>query len=275
MAGESGGLILILILQRLALGGYLVATLLAFASILLKRRMVIGLAPVFASAGAACHLVAFAATVAMADSLPLMAFDQVLSLLTLIAILIYLYGFWRYRLHVLGVVMLPLALILDLVSGWMPAQALPVSPDLRDPLLWLHIVASTLGVGALFLTFTFSVIYLVQERALKEKRAARFFLPLPSLSACDRILYSSLVVGFLLLTLGLVLAAVWSANFRGTFHVWENQREIMALVSWVIFGLVLYARLVRGWRGRKMALLAIAGFAAVMLRLLGGPFLSN
>jgi ABC-type uncharacterized transport system permease subunit len=78
------------------------------------------------------------------------------------------------------------------------------------------------------------------------------------------------VVGFILLTVGLALAAVWSSNFQRTLL--ENQREVLALVSWVIFGLVLYARLVRGWRGRKMAVLAIAGFVAVMLRILGGPF---
>ena len=81
------------------------------------------------------------------------------------------------------------------------------------------------------------------------------------------------ILGFAFLTVGLVLAAVWSANERETFQIWQSQREILALASWVIFGVVLYARLVSGWRGRKMALLSIAGFIAVMLRIIGGPFL--
>ena len=73
--------------------------------------------------------------------------------------------------------------------------------------------------------------------------------------------------------MGLVLAAVWSANERETFQIWQSQREILALASWVLFGVILYARQVSGWRGRRMALLSIAGFVAVMLRIIGGPFL--
>jgi ABC-type uncharacterized transport system permease subunit len=263
----------ILILQRLALAGYAIATLLAFSSILLRRRVIIALAPAFAAGAFLCQLGAFVYTASSRTELPFWSVDQILAFLTLVAVLIYLYGYWRYQLQALGVVMLPLALVLHLVSGWMPAHALPISDELRDPLMWFHIVVSTLGVAAFFLTFTFSVIYLIQERALKEKQSARFFLRLPSLTTCDRILYVSLVIGFLFLTAGLALAAVWSANFRGSFHIWENQREILALIAWMIFGLVLYARAVRGWRGRKMAVLAICGFVVVMLRIIGGPFL--
>jgi ABC-type uncharacterized transport system permease subunit len=261
-----------LILQRLALGGYAVATVLAFASIALRRRPVQHLAVAFAAVGFLAQLSVFLGDLWSPGRLPAASMDHILAFLTLVAVAIYLYGALRHRLHVLGVVMLPLALIVDLISGWMPVEAVQVSSELSQPLLWLHIVVSTVGVGALFITFTFSLMYLVQERALKEKKAGRFFLALPSLTTCDRVLYVSLVVGFGLLTVGLVLAAVWSANVRQTFHVWQNQREILALISWVIFGVVLYARLVSGWRGRKMAMLAIAGFAAVMLRILGGPF---
>ena len=263
-----------IILQRLALGGYAAATILAFISILLRRKVVFTLAPVFAGVGFLAHLVAFAGSLWSPAGLAGFGIDQVINLLSLIAVGIYLYGYIRYQMHVLGIVMLPLALVLYEISGWMPLEAVELASRYSQPLLWSHIVVSTLGVGALFLTFTFSVMYLIQERALKEKRRpARFFLSLPSLTACDRVLYVSLIIGFAFLTVGLALAAVWSANVRETFHVWQSQREILALVSWVIFGVVLYARLVSGWRGRKMALLAIAGFAAVMMRIIIGPFL--
>jgi len=262
-----------IILQRLALGGYALSTLVAFTSLLGRRKVVLALAPVVAGAGLVAHLGAFTHAYRHLEIQPGSAARNVLSALALMAVAIYLYGYLRYRLHVLGIVMLPLALLLFLFSGWLLPESVEVSPAYSQPLLWLHIAVSTLGVGALFLTFTFSVMYLVQEKALKKKRPVSFFLPLPSLSACDHVLYVSLMIGFALLTIGLALIAVWSANMRGTFDVWESQREILALVSWVIFGVVLYARLVTGWRGRKMAFLTIAGFAAVMLRIIGGPFL--
>lgn len=262
-----------IILQRLALGGYALSTLLAFGSLLARRKGFFALAPIAAGAGFVAHLGAFTITFQHLQAAQGSAIRNVLSALALIAVAIYLYGYMRYRLHVLGIFMLPLALLLFLFSGWLLPESVVVAPAYNQPLLRLHIAVSTLGVGALFLTFTFSVMYLVQEKALKQKRPVSFFLPLPSLSACDRVLYVSLMIGFGLLTIGLALAAVWSANMRGTFDIWQSQREILALVSWVIFGVVLYARLVTGWRGRKMAFLTIAGFAAVMLRLIGGPFL--
>lgn len=261
-----------IILQRLALGGYAVATLLAFTSMVTRRQVVFVLAPAFAGLGFLAHLGGFIYEFGTPQGLPIFAIDHVISFLALLAVAIYLYSYLRYRLHVLGMVMLPLALILLLFSGWMPPETVEMSSRLSQPVLWLHIVVSTLGVGSLFLTFTFSIIYLIQEKTLKEKRPSRFFLPLPSLTACDQVLYRSLKLGFALLTVGLVLAAIWSANERETYQVWQSQREILALASWVIFGVVLYARLVSGWRGRKMALLSIAGFVAVMLRIIGGPF---
>ncbi|MFQ5670223.1 MAG: inner membrane protein YpjD [Acidobacteriota bacterium] len=265
---------MIVVLQRMALGGYLVATCSAFLSIFLRRQRLIRLAGPLAGMGLLCHSLAFVFHLRTAGPALFTTLDESLSFLSLVAVFLYLFGSLRYRLHVLGVIMLPLALILGLLGSDLTVQAVPVSPALRDPLLWLHVVVSSLGVGSFFLTFTFSVIYLIQERALKEKRPARFFLSLPSLTACDQGLFLSLMVGFVLLTAGLILAMIWSASFRGTFHVWQNQREILALISWGIFGVVLYARLVRGWRGRKTALLAIVGFAAVMLRLIGGHVLS-
>ena len=261
-----------LILQRLALGSYGVASVLAFGSLLLKKRLVLRIVPFFAVSGVICQLAAIASKLASGDHFPLGSIDEVLSFLTLVAVGVYLYGHWYHGLHVLGVILLPLALVLNLVSDVLPTRTLPVSAGLRDPLMVFHIAVSSLGLGALFLTFTFSVIYLFQEHALKTKRPGRFFLVLPSLTACERVLYVSLVVGFALLTVGLAAAAVWSANFRGTFRLWENQGEVIGLVSWAIFAVVLYARLVRGWRGRKAALLAITGFAAVMIRLLSYSF---
>jgi ABC-type uncharacterized transport system permease subunit len=262
-----------IILQRLALAGYAIATLLAFTSMAMRRKVILVLAPVFAGLGFLAHVGGFAREIGSPQGLPIFAIDHVISFLAMVAVAIYLYSFIRYHSHVLGMVMLPLALILFLFSGWMPLEAVEVSSHLSQPLLWLHIVISTMGVGALSLTFTFSIMYLIQEKTLKEKRPSRFFLPLPSLTTCDQVLYRSLRVGFALLTVGLVLAGVWSANERETYQIWQSQRELLALASWVIFGVVLYARLVSGWRGRKMALLSIAGFLVVMLRIIGGPFL--
>jgi ABC-type transport system involved in cytochrome c biogenesis permease subunit len=62
---------------------------------------------------------------------------------------------------------------------------------------------------------------------------------------------------------------LWSSSFM------EDPRQVFAAISWLIYGTLLAARLSAGWRGRKAAFLAVAGFAAVILTFGGVHFFSR
>jgi len=78
----------------------------------------------------------------------------------------------------------------------------------------------------------------------------------------------SLMWGFPLLTLTIVTGGIWSANFRSRYWLWEG-KETFALLAWMILGIIITARLLRGWRGRKAAYLTIVAFAALIMRMIG------
>jgi ABC-type uncharacterized transport system permease subunit len=61
---------------------------------------------------------------------------------------------------------------------------------------------------------------------------------------------------------------VWAGHTRGSFLNLYG-REIWSILSWLIYGGLLYARLSAGWRGRKAAVLAIIGFCLVFGTLIG------
>ena len=133
----------------------------------------------------------------------------------------------------------------------------------------IHIIPAILGVSALFLTFAASVIYLVQERAIKSHRPLKFFLKLPSLETCERLGHTSLTWGFALLTFVVVTGFVSigtkpDADWQLIWH------EKWALVAWMIFAALMYDRIFSGgWRGRKAAYWSILGFGAMILRMIG------
>jgi len=248
---------------------YAVGTVLAFAGVGLRRGRPLSLAAAAAAVGLVADLAWWARRVVLGPPLFAdLALDDALGLAALAAVAAYLWAQGRWRLQALGVLMLPLALMLDLSRVVWPGPAFAVAPELRDRLLALHIGVSALGVGALVLTAAASVLYLVQERALKGKRPARLFSVLPSLDACDRVLSLSLLVGFALLTAALVSGALWSTSAHGRPRLWQNPAETPALVAWALLGVLLWTRLIRGWRGRRTAMLALAGFAALLVRLL-------
>ncbi len=91
---------------------------------------------------------------------------------------------------------------------------------------------------------------------------------LPSLQILDEANYRLITIGFPLLTLAIITGALWAESTRGSYFRWDP-KEILALVTWFIYALVLHVRLTAGWRGGRAAILSIVGFIGVLFAFLG------
>jgi cytochrome c-type biogenesis protein CcsB len=94
---------------------------------------------------------------------------------------------------------------------------------------------------------------------------------LPSPEALDEIGYRAVVVGYPFLTLTIILGAVWADTAWGTYWSWDP-KETASLVTWLIYGVYLHARVVRGWRGDRAAWLLVLGFVATLFTYFGNLF---
>ena len=257
-----------LFVLRAEVAFYVIATAVAFLSGSVKFRRLAPFTPILAGIGLVAHLAHLYQQGVAAGGLPVGDYRDLLSLLCWAAVLVYLITYLWTRIEVLGMVILPLVLVLMFISNLLPTEMVPVSEDLKTVLMEFHIFIAVLGSAALFLTFATSVLYLIQERNLKEKRPLKRGLRLPSLERCDHIGKFSLMWGFPLLTMTIVTGAIWSANFRDRYWLWEG-RETFSLLAWTILGVIITARVLRGWRGKKAAYLTIIAFAALILRMVG------
>ena len=88
----------------------------------------------------------------------------------------------------------------------------------------------------------------------------------------DTLSYRSILVGFVLLTLGLITGAIWANEAWGTWWSWDP-KETWAFISWLFYAAYLHMRISRGWQGRRPALLATSGFFVVMICYIGVNFL--
>jgi ABC-type transport system involved in cytochrome c biogenesis permease subunit len=131
-----------------------------------------------------------------------------------------------------------------------------------------HTSIATAGVAALTVSFAMSLLFLVKERALKSKRSLRVLERLPTLEALDRVGFQALLYGFPLLTLGIATGMVYSAAVHDRLWIW-GPKEIFPVIAWAVFAWILWARFARGVRGRRSAILAIAGFAFALLTFVG------
>jgi ABC-type uncharacterized transport system permease subunit len=94
---------------------------------------------------------------------------------------------------------------------------------------------------------------------------------LPPLLTLERLLFRILTLGFVLLTLTLLTGALFSDEVFGRAFRF-NHKTLFAIISWVIFGLLLAGRWRYGWRGRKALRWTLAGFVTLLLAYVGSRF---
>jgi len=126
----------------------------------------------------------------------------------------------------------------------------------------LHVTLSVLAIALLALAFVSAALYLLQFRELKTKRFGQVFQLFPPLERLDRLNYGALAIAFPALTVGLLFGV--GVRFAAGVAVAPAQL-VWGSFTWVVLGWAVWARVVRGWAGRRAAFVSIAGFAAVVL----------
>lgn len=170
----------------------------------------------------------------------------------------------RYGVRALSLMVLPLALVMLLYASTVGSEARPLMPALQNHLLLtLHVITAVVAYGAAGVSAGAAVLYLARPR-LKLRS-------LPSQDLLDEIGYRAVVITFPLLTIMIILGALWANMAWGRYWSWDP-KETSALVTWLIYGAYLHARVVRGWRGNRAAGLLIVGFAAILFTYFGNLF---
>jgi len=187
---------------------------------------------------------------------------------------IYLLLFVLFKLRIIGFYVSLLVAPLLFLSLTIPEAPAPLhSLGNHSVLFTFHILTVFWGVAAMALACGTGILYLLQERTIKKHNTRGFFFKrLPSLELLDATGYGCLLIGFSLLTIGLISGFIFSYQVSGHFWNWAL-KEIWSVFAWVVYAILIHERLVVGWRGRKAALMIILGFFLLLLTFLGLNFL--
>jgi cytochrome c-type biogenesis protein CcsB len=256
-----------LALLRVAIALYLGAMAVALVGISVRRDLPETLLPRLLWAAAGLHGLAILLRSVHVGHFAVTTFNESLSFFALMMVAVFLLVQIRRPLMALGAVVSPLAFGLTLASDAAYRGAEPLPPVLDSVWLPVHVVLAILGDAVFALAFSASLLYLLQERRLKSRRGGllRHF---PSLETLDRLNYSCLKWGLVLLTLGIVSGIVWAHTAWDRF--WSSDPKlILSVLTWGIYVVLLQGRMTAGWRGRWAATLTIAGFAVIVISLIG------
>jgi cytochrome c-type biogenesis protein CcsB len=261
-----------LFLFKCALGFYLLGTVGYLLFIIFQKKPVARLSYFVLGIGFLVHTVALGSWVLQTRSFPVQSIGESLSFFAWAVMGVFLVFEIRFGILVLGSFLSPLASILMISSSFFPLQPGPPNPLLKQFWLIVHVATIFIGNGVFAVAFLAGVMYLIQERQIKSKRFGPFYYRLPSLEVLDGLNYNCLIVGFPLLTLGMISGAVFAQYTLGSFWRWDP-KEVWSLFTWILYAALLHGRLVSGWRGRRSALISIAGFLVLVFSFVGINFL--
>jgi cytochrome c-type biogenesis protein CcsB len=256
-------------LLYLTLAAYFGATALWLAFFLAQKESLCRYGAWVMAAGLACHTLVLIQQTWFYGYLPVARLGGALLLFDWLLVAAFLVLNWRYPIRVLGALVAPLAALMVYGAIVLPqGQAHTISPLLRGCWLTAHIGLTLAGYAALTLNFFGGVFYLIQERQLKAKHFGFFYRRLPSLSQLDTLNYWCLTIGFPLLTGGIISGSLYAQHTLGRFWSWDP-KEVLTLIAWLIYAVLLHERLAVGWRGRRAAWLAILGFLVLLITFVG------
>lgn len=164
---------------------------------------------------------------------------------------IYLIFGWSRKRDLFTWLTIPLILLLLTGSALSPVMRGPLPPVLRTIWFELHVILSFLSYALFAVGAVFGVLYL--SDGTRENETSQ---------------YRSLMLGYALFSLAMIFGGIWAHLAWGTYWLW-TPKELWTTIVWFSYSLYLHARLVKGWTGRPVAWIGIAGFLIVMFTYVG------
>ena len=173
----------------------------------------------------------------------------------------------KYKYRIIGAFVIPFALLgmawaqLGLASG-----IEPLVPALQSNWLLYHVITCFLGYACFAVACGISIMYLIKiksESADSNSAAGGVVSMFPSARILDDMNYRAIMIGFPLLTLGIITGAAWANYAWGTYWSWDP-KETWSLITWIIYAIYLHARFVKGWSEKRLAYISCFGFLCVL-----------
>lgn len=219
-----------------------------------------------ALAGLFFHFVALSETLVAAHHALPVDTHEMLSFLGLLLAGAFLALAVRYKTVSFGIFLLPVATLVTLTPAFRPDTARVAYPALPLSWLLLHVALLLAAYAALLVSLVASLLYLIQERGLKQKRVGSSGVGkgwLPPLETTDHIALTSLLFGLPCMTAGLLIGSVVALQTVGpAFFV--DPKVLLSLAMWLAYMLMIFIRRHSGLRGRRAVYLSSFAFLVVL-----------
>jgi len=281
---------------NVALFAYIAAMVGYFAYLAFRRAPMWRTASVVAYVGLAAHAISVVARGFAAGRVPwgnMYEYSSLLALLVVAGYLVIVEGVYEVR-TVGGFALGFSALTMAVAVSFLYVGPAPLVPALNSYWIKIHVVAAIAGSSLFALGGgVLTTLYLIQDRRERGgppelppivggavdldvpphfeagadepvgRRSVRGGV-LPPAAVLDRMAYRTIAFAFPIWTFAVIAGAIWAENAWGRYWGWDP-KETWSFITWVIYAGYLHARATAGWKGRRAAVIALVGFASLLV----------
>jgi len=136
--------------------------------------------------------------------------------------------------------------------------------------LSFHIAMATTAFAFLTIGMALAIAQVVVDHRLRSRQPLGLLKILTPIESLESGCFQSILAGFLVLTLALVSGAFFVENLFAQHLV---HKVSLAIIAWLVFGVLLLGRLKFGWRGRKALRWTFAGYTLLGLSYFGSKII--
>ena len=167
-----------------------------------------------------------------------------------------------------------ISLVFQLISSTFIVDQIEVKEVLKNNLLGTHVINALLGYSGFTISAVYGFLYLTLYKDLKANRFGLIFNRLPNLEVLEKLSFYSAILGFVLLTIAIIIGVIWLPQAFPEFS-FIDPKLIGTAIVWLLYGTGILTKLFSKWRGKKLILLSISGFLIAILSTILTNFLSR
>lgn len=191
---------------------------------------------------------------------PVTTIFELLTVISFSVALAYLVIEIRSKVRETGYFILNIAFLFQLLSSFFIKDLVEVPEVLRSPLFGLHVSAALIGYAAVTISAVYGFLYLMLYHEIKSSRFGVIYKKLPNLETLEHLSYSAIKMAFFLLGFAIIIGIIWMPRAFASVS-YTDPKLIGTVLIWALYGVGIIAKRTGEWKGRKVMILSVAGFA--------------
>lgn len=158
-----------------------------------------------------------------------------------------------------GMFIIILSIAFQMVSSLFIKDLFFVREELRSNLLGIHVFSALLGYAGITISAVYGFLFLMLYNQIKQNRFGLIFDRLPNLEILEKLCFYSAVIGFVLLTIAIIIGLIWLPQSNLNFS-YTDPKLLGTLLVWIVYGIGISRKIYGNLRGRKLVIISILGF---------------